>query len=47
VLTPVPALAHVPPGWLLLLTGAWFLLSVFVLFVGSGVVVAVRSGDRG
>jgi hypothetical protein len=46
-LAPVPALAHVPSSWLLVPTGAWFLFSLFVLFVGSGVVVAVRCGDRG
>jgi hypothetical protein len=28
-------------------TGVWFLFSLFILFVGSGVVVAARSGDRG
>jgi peptidoglycan/LPS O-acetylase OafA/YrhL len=46
-LTPVPALAHGPPGWLLVPTGVWLLLSLFILFVGSGVVVAARFGGRG
>jgi O-antigen/teichoic acid export membrane protein len=46
-LVPVPALAHGPPGWLLVPTGAWLVFSLFILFVGSGVVVAARSGDRG
>jgi hypothetical protein len=27
--------------------GVWFLFSLFILFVGSGVVVAARLGDRG
>lgn len=46
MLTPVPAVAHGPPSWLLLPTGVWFLFSLFILFTGSGVVVAARSGDR-
>lgn len=46
-LVPSPALAYGPgPVWLLVPMGAWLIFSLFILFVGSGAVVAARdTGD--